>query len=143
MNPAEELYRSVVLDHYRRPRNRAPLASPQGSALVDNPVCGDQVQVEVSTKDGRIHEVSAQTRGCSIAVAAGSVMTELVRGLARDEARALGCELAKLVHGEPVAPDLDERLRAFARIADLPSRRRCATLGWEALDQALAVADAG
>jgi nitrogen fixation NifU-like protein len=133
----EALYREVVLDHYRRPRNRTALAAPTGQALASNPVCGDQVQVDVSLVDGRISEVSSRARGCSIAVASGSVMTELVHGLAPDAARALGEALARVVRGEPAPAELDPRLRAFARVAALPSRQRCATLAWEALSEAL------
>ena len=139
LGPVEALYREVVLDHYRSPRNRTALEDPDGSALVHNPLCGDQVRVDVRLRDGRIGEVSARTRGCSIAVAAGSVMTELVGGLAPDEVSALAAGLADLVAGEG-APDLDRRLLAFQRVADLPSRRRCATLPWEALTEALAAA---
>ena len=137
LSPVEALYRDVVLDHYRDPRNRAPLASPGGSALVHNPLCGDQVRVEVSLEDGRISEVSARTRGCSIAVAAGSVMTELVSGLEPEESAGLGAALERLVGGEAAADDLDRHLRAFERVAALPSRRRCALLPWEALAEAL------
>jgi len=137
LNPVEELYRDVVLDHYRNPRNRAPLAEVHGTAQIDNPLCGDQVLVEVRIADGRIAEASSRARGCSIVVASGSVMTELAAGLEPGEAAALLQALERLVHGQPVPEDLDRRLRAFARVADLPSRRRCATLPWEALHEAL------
>ena len=134
----EALYREVVLEHYRNPRNRAPLAQPSAEALVSNPVCGDQVRVEVELRDGRIAEVSARSRGCSITVAAGSVMTELVRGLDAAQARALGEIAARISRGAPADASVDPRLRAFARVAELPSRQRCATLAWEALAEALA-----
>ncbi len=140
LSAIEELYRDVVLDHYRNPRNRTALEAADGRALVHNPLCGDQVQVEVRLADGRIREVSARTRGCSIAVAAGSVMTELVRDLDAAQAEALHALLAAVVDGQPAREDLDRRLRAFARVADLPSRRRCATLPWEALEAALSAA---
>ena len=133
----EALYREVVLEHYRNPRNRAPLAHATAEALVSNPVCGDQVRVEVELQGGRIAAVSARARGCSIAVAAGSVMTELVRGLGPEQARALGAEAARVARGEPAPSELDARLRAFARVAALPSRQRCATLAWEALAECL------
>ncbi len=140
LSAIEELYRDVVLDHYRNPRNRTALEAADGSALVHNPLCGDQVQVEVNLEDGRIREVSARTRGCSIAVAAGSVMTELVCDLDAAQADALRASLASVVEGQTAPEDLDRRLRAFARVADLPSRRRCATLPWEALEAALSAA---
>lgn len=134
----EALYREVVLEHYRNPRHRAPLAHPSAEARVANPVCGDQVHVEVELADGRIADVSARARGCSIAVAAGSVMTELVRGLSPGESAALGETAARIVRGEPAPEGADARLRAFARLAALPSRQRCALLAWEALSEALA-----
>jgi len=131
----DALYREVVLEHYRHPRGRAPLAAPDASAVVDNPVCGDQVKVEVCLAGGRIESVSARARGCAIAVASASVLTEMVPGLGREACDALGESLARLVEGGPAGADLDERLAAFERIADLPSRRRCATLPWEALHE--------
>jgi nitrogen fixation NifU-like protein len=133
----EALYREVVLEHYRSPRNRAPLAHATGEGRAVNPICGDQVHVEVELADGRIAAVSARTRGCSIAVASGSVMTELVRGETPAEARARADELGRVVRGEPARADLEPRLRAFGRVASLPSRQRCATLAWEALVEAL------
>jgi nitrogen fixation NifU-like protein len=140
--PIEALYRDVILEHYRHPRNRRPLEAPSGSALVHNPVCGDQVQVEVRVEGDRIAEVSARSRGCSIAVAAGSVMTELLSGATRAEAHALHRRLESLVAGEqPPEPDLDRRFAAFGGVSRFPSRRRCALLPWEALAQALAAAD--
>jgi len=138
LSALEALYREVVLEHYRNPRHRAPLATPSAEASVANPICGDQVSVQVAVAGERILDVSARARGCSIAVASGSVMTELVRGRTRAEARALGAELARVVRGEPAGEGLDRRLAAFARVAALPSRQRCATLAWEALEEALA-----
>lgn len=134
----ESLYREVVLEHYRNPRNRTALPRVTGEGRVTNPVCGDQVYVQVEIAEGRIAAVSSRARGCSIAVASGSVMTELVAGKTASEAKSLGDSLARVVKGEPPAADLDPRLRAFGRVAALPSRQRCATLAWEALAEALA-----
>jgi nitrogen fixation NifU-like protein len=90
--------------------------------LVTNPICGDQVQVEVAVDGERIHDVSSRARGCSIAVGSGSVMTEVVRGRSRPEARARGRACA-VVRGEPAAAGSDRRPQAFGRAAALPSRR--------------------
>ena len=137
-DPIKALYRDVVLDHYHRPRNRAALEHPSSSASAHNPLCGDQVEVEVRLEGERVGEVAARARGCSITVAAGSVMTELVRGRNRMQVKALVAMLRRVVQGEAVAPDLDDRLRAFACVAELPARERCALLPWEALEEALA-----
>ncbi len=133
----EALYREVVLDHYRSPRHRHLLEAPDGTATVDNPVCGDQVRIQIRRDEGRIAEVAAQTRGCSIAVAAGSVLTELVAGHSLLEIEELHRALERIVAGEAPSGDLDRRLRAFAGVARFPSRRRCALLAWEALAEAL------
>jgi nitrogen fixation NifU-like protein len=138
--PVEALYRDVVLDHYRNPRNRRPLERPDGAALVDNPVCGDQVKVEVRLEAERVVEVSARSRGCSIAVAAGSVMTELATGGTLGQAAELSESLRRLVEGETAGEDLDRRLLAFGGVARFPSRRRCALLAWEALEGAIRAA---
>ncbi len=133
----EALYKEVVLEHFRHPRNRSPLDAPDGSSLVVNPVCGDQVRVEVKLSDGRVSSASARTRGCSIAVAAGSVMTEIVAGMDRAAITALATEVERVVRGDDTGDELDERLRAFHRVAQLPSRQRCALLPWEALEEAI------
>ncbi len=133
----EALYKEVVLEHFRRPRNRSPLESPDGTSTVLNPLCGDQVRVEVKVENGRVSDTSAATRGCSIAVAAGSVMTELVAGMDPAAISRLADEVGRVVRGEEAGEQLDKRLRAFGRVADLPSRQRCALLPWEALEEAL------
>ncbi len=133
----EALYREVVLDHYRHPRHRDPLPDPTGSATVDNPVCGDQVRVQVRTAAKQLEAVAAQTRGCSIAVAAGSVMTEVAPGHTLDRIVELRSAVESLIEGGEPDSSLDRRLRAFAGVARFPARRRCALLPWEALEAAL------
>ena len=136
----EALYKEVVLEHYRRPRNQEPLDAPDGSSLAVNPVCGDQVRVEVKLRDGHVARASARTRGCSIAVAAGSVMTERVAGMAPAAISELARQVKRVVRGEGGGEELAPSLRAFGRVAELPSRHRCALLAWEALQEALAEA---
>lgn len=141
LDPVQALYRQVVLDHYRKPRHREPLARADGESTVHNPVCGDQVMVQVTLAGDSIAAISARTRGCSIAVAAGSVMAELLTGAARDDVEPLRAALERVVLGGGAPADLDERLRAFAGVAPHRSRHRCATLPWEALEEALAHAE--
>jgi nitrogen fixation NifU-like protein len=138
----EQLYREVVLDHYRAPRNRARLAAPTGRGVAVNRVCGDEVEVEVRLERGEIAELSARAVGCSLAIASASVLTELARGLEPAAAGRLGEQLARIVEGDLPEPGCDARLRAFAPVAALPARRRCALLAWEALGEALDAAGA-
>jgi SUF system NifU family Fe-S assembly protein len=136
----ERLYREVVLAHYREPRHREPLAAPDGRGRAVNPTCGDAVDVEIALRDGRVGEVSARALGCSIAVASGSVLAEVIRGRDPADAPRLTAELADIVQGRGAA-GADPRLRAFAPLARLPARQRCALLAWEALAAALAEAN--
>jgi len=132
-----ELYGAIVIDHQRHPRNREPLAAPDASAVADNPVCGDRVVVEIRREGGAIAEISARARGCTLAVASASVMTELARGGTRAEIATLARALERIVAGDPAPASTDDRLRAFAGVGPHPSRHRCATLPWEALEEAL------
>ena len=134
----EQLYRDTVLEHYRHPRNRTPLEAPHARALVHNPVCGDQVRVELRLRDGAIEVAAAITRGCSIAVASGSLMTEWAPGRRAEDVAALRAGLESLVSGREGSAALPEAFRCFERVSALPSRRRCALLPWEALEVALA-----
>ena len=137
LSPAELLYREVVLEHYRNPRNRRPLPDPKRSASVRNPLCGDQVDVEVSLEGDRIQAVCVRTRGCSIAVAAGSVMTELLDGEGAAQVAQLQRQFESLLETGQPTPELPELLRAFEQVSKLPTRKRCALLPWEALRDAL------
>src|SRR5262245_62414699 len=106
----EALYRDVVLAHYREPRHRAPLANPDGCGRAVNPICGDAVDVEVALRDGRIAQVSARALGCSIAVAAGSVIADVILGREPADAARVAAELAQIVAGRE-AEGADARLR--------------------------------
>ena len=72
------LYQELILDHYRRPRNKGTLPSPTASASLRNPLCGDEVDVQVEVHDGRVADVKFAGRGCSISQASASMMSELV-----------------------------------------------------------------
>ena len=85
----DDLYRDLILDHYRHPRNRGNLEHP--SAKVDgyNPLCGDEIEVELLFDHDVIKDVAFKGRGCSISQASGSMMTDAVKGHTRSEAKAL------------------------------------------------------
>ncbi len=139
-NELEALYREVVLDHYRQPRHREPLEHVDAEASVDNPVCGDHVDVALKLDTDRVAAISVRTRGCSIAVAAGSVMAELSLLHSVDELARQRGELERILEGGGGATDVDARLRAFHPVSKLESRRACALLPWDALRLALQTA---
>ena len=133
------LYQEVILDHYRRPRNRGTLAEPTGSASLRNPLCGDEVDVQVALHDGKVAEVKFAGRGCSISQASASMMTELVKGRTPDEVYALGERFAEMIRGDAEAAK-DQALgqaRALSGVSRFPTRVRCALIAWEAMERAV------
>ena len=140
MNPElEDLYQEVILDHYRRPRNRGTVPEPTGTASLRNPLCGDEVDVQVSVQDGKVTDVKFGGRGCSISQASASMMTELVKGRTPDEVHALGERFAEMIRGNAEAAK-DQALgqaRALSGVSRFPTRVRCALIAWEAMERAV------
>ena len=81
----EELYREVILDHYRNPRNKGHLDTPDASAEGVNPLCGDEIHVELSFDGDSVSEVAVSGQGCSISQSSASMMTEAIKGKSRAE----------------------------------------------------------
>src|SRR5690349_13234852 len=129
------LYQEVILDHYRRPRNKGTLTAPTGTSNIRNPLCGDEVDVHVEMRDGRVADVRFGGSGCSISQASASMMTELVKGHTPDEVSAIGERFAAMVRGDANAA-ADEALgqaRALAGVSRFPRRVQCAMIAWEAV----------
>lgn len=137
---ASLLYQQVILEHYRRPRNRGALADATHHGRASNPVCGDEVVVEIRMRDEVIEAVAFSGRGCAISQAAASLMTEALTGRTLAEGVVLRDRFFGLMRGDAV----DERdaglgsLRGLAGISKVPVRIRCALLPWEALEAAVA-----
>lgn len=133
------LYQEVILDHYRRPRNKGTLAEPTGSASLRNPVCGDEVDVHVEMRDGKVADVKFGGRGCSISQASASMMTELVKGRTAEEAHALGERFAEMIRGnaEAAKDAVLGQARALSGVSRFPTRVRCALIAWEAMERAI------
>ena len=135
----DDLYRELILDHYRHPRNRGALASPTTMVEGYNPLCGDEVEVQmVIDQEGVIEDVAFKGRGCSISQASSSMMTDAVKGRSKREARAL-VEAFKRMMTDPEQEPAEELgdLEAFQGVAKFPVRVKCATLAWNVLEQGL------
>ena len=133
------LYQELILDHYRRPRNKGTLDAPTGKASLRNPLCGDEVDVQVELKEGRVADVRFGGHGCSISQASASMMTELVKGRTPDEVHELGERFAAMIRGEPGAAS-DATLgqaRALSGVSRFPTRVKCAMIAWEAMARAV------
>ena len=133
------LYQELILDHYRRPRNKGELADADAHAALKNPLCGDEIEVRLRRDGDRVAEVKFTGRGCSISQSSASMMTELVRGMPMAEVPALLRRVADLLGGNPEAA-ADARLgdpRALRGVARFPMRVKCAALAWRGLEEAL------
>ncbi|HSJ13064.1 MAG TPA: SUF system NifU family Fe-S cluster assembly protein [Longimicrobiales bacterium] len=136
--PLSSLYQELILDHYKKPRNKGALEDADFRAHLNNPTCGDEIWLMLKLEEGRIREVRFLGEGCSISQAAASMMTQLVIGKTRDEAEALARKFTALMHGDAeVARDRElGDLRALAGVSRFPVRVKCALLGFNALQEA-------
>ncbi|MDX2005311.1 MAG: SUF system NifU family Fe-S cluster assembly protein [Meiothermus sp.] len=133
-----DLYRELILEHYKRPRNYGPLPEATAQSQGHNPSCGDRVGVMLRLEGQRVVAAHFTGSGCAISTASASMMTELVQGKTREEALELARAFkAMVVDGTPPSPQLGQ-LSALAGVHQLPARVKCATLAWNALEQALA-----
>lgn len=135
----EELYREVILDHYKSPRNKGPLAEADASVHLHNPLCGDEITLALVVEGDIIREARFTGQGCSISQASASMLTEAVKGRTVSEARDMIDRFTRMVRGElaPEAADLGD-LEALSGVSRFPVRVKCALLAWEALDKDLA-----
>ena len=131
----DELYRRVIMDHYKSPRNRGEFAEGSGAAVVElsNPSCGDRISLQLLIEDGVVRDVRFKGEGCSISMASASMMTEAVKGRTLEEAAALADRFSGMMRGEPAEFEEYEDLEALGGVSKFPARIKCATLAWNAL----------
>lgn len=133
-----DLYRDVILDHNRQPRNFGAVERPTASAEGLNPLCGDRLNLTLRLEGDRIADLRFNGEGCAISTASASLMTEAVKGRSRTEALALFERMHRLLtdDAEPVAEDLG-KLAALSGVREFPARVKCASLCWHTLASAL------
>lgn len=137
--PGDALFQELLLTHYRAPRNRRLLSAPSGRGERRNALCGDEVAVEVAVEEGVVRDVAFQGRGCSIAVASASMLTEAVRDRPVSSVRELVAKVEAMLRGEPGAasdPALGT-LATLAPVARFPARVGCARMAWQALEESV------
>jgi nitrogen fixation NifU-like protein len=148
----EDLYREIILDHYRSPRNRGELPAPPATRVEGfNPLCGDEIVVYLDIKDGVVDDIRINGQGCSISQSSASMMSAAVKGKTLDEVRALTRAFKGMmsIHehaldGEDGDDGADEDgevalgdLEALRGVVKFPVRIKCATLSWNTLLQGL------
>ena len=150
----EDLYREIILDHYRNPRNRGELPSPPAVRSEGfNPLCGDEVQVYLDVHDGVVDDIRISGQGCSISQSSASMMSQAVKGRSVPEARALLHAFKSMMsiedgHDRDDADDAEPGvkmgdLEALQGVVKYPVRIKCATLAWNTLAQGLDEAENG
>jgi len=139
MNPMsllDELYKEIILRHYKSPHNYGPLETANVRVMGDNPSCGDQIELQVETDGEHIANLRFRGQGCAISQASASLMTDLVKGKTWEQALALEQQFkAMIVDGAAPTPELGD-LAALSGVHKLAARVKCATLAWNALEQA-------
>ena len=138
LSKLDNLYRHVILDHSSHPHHRGTLTESTNKIEMNNPTCGDVIELQVEIKDGRINNIAFDGSGCSISTASASMMTDAVIGKTIAEAEQLTDDFLLLVQGKEVA-DLEPLGDAamLSGVAKFPARIKCATLAWKALGKAM------
>ena len=134
----DEIYKEVILDHYKNPRNKRELPGAELTCTQNNPLCGDEITVFAHVEDGKVLEVTFQGAGCSISQSSASMMTEAVAGRTVDDARDLAARFRGMMAGE-VEPEEESfgDLVALKGVVKYPIRIKCAVLAWDVLQEAL------
>ncbi|MGH2786208.1 MAG: Fe-S cluster assembly sulfur transfer protein SufU [Actinomycetota bacterium] len=132
----DDLYREVILDHYRNPRNKRPLDGADIDLLHNNPLCGDEISVRVKLGDGVVADAAFEGQGCSISQASASMLTEKIQGMKLDDVEDLVLEFRGMMAGKEGADDdaLGD-LVALKGVVKYPVRIKCAVLAWDTLQE--------
>lgn len=133
------LYQQLILDHYRNPRNKGELDDKTVEIHMANPVCGDEIRLQLRIEDGTIVEAKHVGHGCSISQATISMMTNLIKGRPLEDAETLAAKFTAMMHGdeEPARDKAMGDLRALQGVSQFPVRIKCALIGFDALQEAI------
>ena len=134
----DELYKEIILEHYRKPCGREPLDKVDYHAEGMNPLCGDEVRLSLCLKDEKIDKVHIEGHGCSISVASGSILADMLRGKTIYEAKRVSRYLKDLMHDKSNKEKIDiGDLEALEGVKKFPVRIKCALLPWTTFEEAL------
>ena len=138
-NNLDTLYRQVIMDHYKNPRNKGSLED--GSLVIDmnNPTCGDRIHLTLKVEDGIVQDAKFDGEGCSISMSSASMMTQIIKGRSSEDALKLADIFSNMIQGK----DYDEGnldlgdIEALQGVSIFPARIKCATLAWKAMEKGL------
>jgi nitrogen fixation protein NifU and related proteins len=137
-NNLDTLYRQVIMDHYKNPRNRGAL--DDGSVTIDlnNPTCGDRIRLQMKVEDNIVVEAKFDGEGCSISMSSASMMTQAIKGKKLEEALKLSEIFSNMMQGKEYDDSIDlGDIEALQGVAKFPARIKCATLAWKAMEKGI------
>ncbi|MEG0260495.1 MAG: SUF system NifU family Fe-S cluster assembly protein [Kurthia sp.] len=135
-NNLDQLYRSVIMDHYKNPRNKGSLENDAVTIDMNNPTCGDRIHLTLKVTDGIVEDAKFDGEGCSISMSSASMMTQIVKGKKIEEALELSEIFSNMMMGEDYSEKYDlEDIEALQGVAKFPARIKCATLAWKAMEK--------
>lgn len=135
-NNLNQLYRSVIMDHYKNPRNKGSIENGSLTVEMNNPTCGDEIQLTLNVEAGIIKDVKFQGEGCSISMSSASMMTEAIMNQPADRALEMAAEFSNMMLGEEyhITEEMGD-IEALQGVSQFPARIKCATLTWKALEK--------
>ncbi|NCU16893.1 Fe-S cluster assembly sulfur transfer protein SufU [Pallidibacillus pasinlerensis] len=137
-NQLDSLYRQVIMDHYKRPRNKGVLEDSSLIIDMNNPTCGDRIRLTMKEEDGVIKDVMFEGEGCSISMSSASMMTSIVKGKDVETALKLAHIFSEMIQGREYDDSIDlGDIEALQGVSKFPARIKCATLAWKALEKGL------
>jgi nitrogen fixation protein NifU and related proteins len=143
-NNLDNLYRQVIMDHYKNPRNKGVLEEGSLTVNMNNPTCGDRIQLTMKVEDGKVSDAKFEGEGCSISMSSASMMTQAIKGRNVEDALKLSKIFSDIMQGNDYDEDeLDlGDIEALQGVAKFPARIKCATLAWKAMEKGLKEDDA-
>ncbi|ACK96927.1 MULTISPECIES: Fe-S cluster assembly sulfur transfer protein SufU [Bacillus] len=136
-NNLDTLYRQVIMDHYKNPRNNGVLEDSV-TVNLNNPTCGDRIQLTMKVEEGIVQEAKFEGEGCSISMSSASMMTQAVKGKKIEEALQLSKIFSDMMLGKEYDDSIDlGDIEALQGVCKFPARIKCATLAWKALEKGL------
>lgn len=137
-NNLDNLYRRVIMDHYKNPRNRGILEDGSHTINMNNPTCGDRIQLTLKVEDGIVTNARYDGEGCSISMSSASMMTQAIKGKNVEEALKLSMIFSDMMQGKEYDDTLDlGDIEALQGVSKFPARIKCATLAWKAMEKGL------
>jgi nitrogen fixation NifU-like protein len=132
----DQLYRQVIMDHYKNPRNKGSIEDGALTIDMNNPTCGDRIHLTLQVEDGIIQNAKFDGEGCSISMASASMMTQAVKGKKVEEALQLSTIFSEMMLGKEYDDSIDlDDIEALNGVSKFPARIKCATLAWKAMEK--------